>query len=298
MNIGIIGLGYWGKHYIRIVSESKHRLKAICAKTQNTLDKYSTISCNKYIDYKEMFDSEILDSIIIATPANTHFNIINDAIKKNIHILTEKPYTMNLIECNNIGTILKKNTKLMIGHTFLYCSKIEFIKKYITHYMFNKSTSICINFEWTSNRNEKSDENPIYELAIHPISIIFYIFPNIEIIDVKKISTISKNTYFIIIQSNNIIINLNISWKCPEKIRKMVIHNENIKIIFDNISKKESIKICSIDTDSISIPKIEESEPLKEQFNNWINYILFNEEIVSDHSFSCKVIGLCEKILN
>ena len=78
----------------------------------------------------------------------------------------------------------------------------------------------------------------------------------------------------------------------------MVIHNENIKIIFDNISKKESIKICSIDTDSISIPKIEESEPLKEQFNNWINYILFNEEIVSDHSFSCKVIGLCEKILN
>ena len=52
LRIGIIGLGYWGKHYVRIVSKSDRcHLTALCDVFEDTLNKYNYINVDKYINY-------------------------------------------------------------------------------------------------------------------------------------------------------------------------------------------------------------------------------------------------------
>ena len=63
----------------------------------------------------------------------------------------------------------------MIGHTYLYNSKINYIKDFIKK-DFNNVKSIS--FQWTCYGPIRLDTTPIFDLAVHPISILFYLFPN------------------------------------------------------------------------------------------------------------------------
>ena len=147
LRIGIIGLGYWGKHYVRIVSKSDRcHLTALCDVFEDTLNKYNYINVDKYINYKDMFDSGTIDAVVIVTIASLHEQIIKDALKYNLKIFVEKPYTLKYKDCQNIDKLLRKENKLMVGHTYLFNPKINYIKQFIQHSM---PIALTIHFEWT-----------------------------------------------------------------------------------------------------------------------------------------------------
>lgn len=306
MNIGIIGLGYWGKHYVRIVNNSNHNLIAICDLNEKMLQKYNYIKTNFYTNYLDMFEKENLDGIIIVTIAKTHLQIIKDALRYKLKVFVEKPYTLKHIECIEIKKLFDSNTKLMVGHTYLYNSKINYIKEFIKNDLNNVKS---ISFQWTCYGPIRLDTTPIFDLAVHPISIIFYLFPNKIISNVNSIKSSSGNSYFINFKLDDIIVQMNISWASPGKIRTMTINDENTKLIFDDVSNKEPVKILYLNkpnyaTNSqvlvhsdgnVLIPQIQNKEPLTEQFNDWVKYINGEIECYSNHEFSSNIIKLCEK---
>ncbi len=305
MNIAIIGLGYWGKHYVRIVNNSNHNLTAICDLNEKMLKKYEHIKTNFYTNYLDMFNKENLDAVIIVTIAKTHLQIIKDALKYNLKIFVEKPYTLNNSECLEIQNLLNNDTKIMIGHTYLYNSKINYIKEFIKK-DFNNVKSIS--FQWTCYGPIRLDTTPIFDLAVHPISILFYLFPNKNISNVNSIKSSSGNSYFVNFKLDDIIVQMNISWANPGKIRTMTINDENTKLIFDDVSNKEPVRILYLNNPNyntntqtlvhsdgnILIPQIENKEPLTSQFNDWIKYINGEKECYSNHEFSTNIIRLCE----
>ena len=129
LHIGIIGLGYWGKHYARIVSKSERcHLIALCDVFEDTLKKYNYLNVDKYTNYKDMFASGTIDAVVIVTIASLHEQIIKDALEYNLKIFVEKPYTLNYKDCISIGELFEKDTKLIVGHTYLFNPKINYIK--------------------------------------------------------------------------------------------------------------------------------------------------------------------------
>jgi len=310
MKLGIIGLGYWGKHYIRIINNSERAsLTAICDMNVDALSKYDYLNVSKFTDYTEMFKSGEIDGVIIVTIAKTHDTIIKNAIKYNLKIFVEKPYVLTQTLCNEINNLLKPDNKLMVGHTYLFNPKINYIKNFLENDMKNIKS---INFEWTCYGPIREDTTPIFDLAVHPFSILLLLFPNKKITNLSCIRTSSKHTYFVIFKMDEIIISLNISWASPGKRRQMMINNDDCKIIFDDITNVEPIKILykdepnykrqiinAIHTDGhIIIPQVPNSEPLTEQFNHWLDYIENKRECISDEHFSKKIIELCENIEN
>ncbi len=307
MNIAIIGLGYWGKHYVRIVNNSNHNLTAICDLNKKMLKKYEHIKTNFYTNYLDMFNKEPLDAVIIVTIAKTHLQIIKDALKHKLKIFVEKPYTLNNSQCLEIQNLLNNDTKIMIGHTYLYNSKINYIKDFIRKYFKNVKS---VSFQWTCYGPIRLDTTPIFDLAVHPISILFYLFPNKNISNINSIKSSSGNSYFVNFKFDDIIVQMNISWANPGKIRTMTINDENIKMIFDDVSNKEPVKILYVNNPNfksntqmtvhadgnIIIPQIENKEPLTEQFNDWIKYIKGEKECYSNHNFSSKIIKFCESL--
>lgn len=310
MKLGIIGLGYWGKHYIRIINNSERcTLTAICDMNNDVLSKYDYLNISKFTEYAEMFKSGIIDGVIIVTIATTHSTIIKDAINYNLKIFVEKPYVLTDKLCSEINSLLKQENKLMVGHTYLFNPKINYIKNFLENDM--KSIK-SINFEWTCYGPIRADTTPIFDLAVHPFSILLLLFPNKEITNLSCLRTSSKHTYYILFKMSEIIVSLNISWASPGKRRQMMINNDDCKVIFDDVTNIEPIKILYSENSNnttiipnpihadgqVIIPQIQNREPLTDQFNHWLDYIENKCECISDKNFSTEIIKLCETIEN
>lgn len=313
MNIGLIGLGYWGKNYIRLLTTEMHKINfvAICDGNKELLNKYNHLNVKKFNNYNDLFKSGLIDNIIIVTPASTHHKIIKDALKYGLNIFVEKPYTLSYKDCIDINSFIKCDSKLMIGHTHLFNPKIIYIKNYIEQ---NNLNIKSVYMEWTSicSTTAKTDTNVVFDLGIHCFSILLFLFPNGNFDNFHSIKSSSGYSYFITFTINDTIISINLGFSSPGKSRKMIINDDNIKIKFSDTNSKTPVEIYYTDTPTptkniennisqdgnVIIPQIEASHDcLTLQLNNWINYINNEEECISNHIFSTKVIEFCEKCL-
>ena len=98
MRLAVIGTGYWG------------------SKIVDTIKKMN-LPVSQY-DINDNLDAivpSLIDGVIIATPAPTHFNLTKIFLRKGIDCLIEKPVFMNMAEYNEIEPYTAE-AKLMGGH--------------------------------------------------------------------------------------------------------------------------------------------------------------------------------------
>ena len=90
-NVGMIGLGSWGKNIYRNL-EILNVLKKIY--DSNTEHLNNTVTFKKKIadNADEIILSKDIDSIIIASPADTHKNYIIKSLLNNKNVFVEKPW--------------------------------------------------------------------------------------------------------------------------------------------------------------------------------------------------------------
>lgn len=80
LNIGIVEFGYWGKNLVRnfndlntcnvqYVCEKEFKNAELCKKLY---DKINVVN-----NYNTLLEDESIDAIVIATPVDSHFQIIN-----------------------------------------------------------------------------------------------------------------------------------------------------------------------------------------------------------------------------
>ncbi len=114
MNWGIIGMGYMAKKFANSFSSFNNtKLLAIASKSLFKLkkygDKYSISKNYRFNDYDKILLCDEIDNIYISTINNSHFEIINKAIKSKKNILCEKPMVTNYKQASQIINKLRKN---------------------------------------------------------------------------------------------------------------------------------------------------------------------------------------------
>ena len=131
-NIGIIGVGGWGKNHLRVLNEL-NCLKAICDINTNNLDKYtSEYGVLGYTNIDKMLSNEKLDGIIICTPTSTHFEIASKIINSKIPVFVEKPLASSAIEAKELVKISQKNNSfLTVGYIERFNSAVLYLKQLI-----------------------------------------------------------------------------------------------------------------------------------------------------------------------
>lgn len=105
LGVGIIGMGNIGKLHHSYMDEIRGaEIKAVCDINPEKLklksindfdhqieDDVSPESLKKYTNYKEMFDKENLDLVMIAAPHIFHKEMSIEAFERDIHVICEKP---------------------------------------------------------------------------------------------------------------------------------------------------------------------------------------------------------------
>ena len=76
LNIGVAGLGNWGKNVVRCLSRAKHAtLSAICDSDPQRLNAQLALypSTRGYLSFDELLADDTIDAIALVTPAPAHF---------------------------------------------------------------------------------------------------------------------------------------------------------------------------------------------------------------------------------
>ena len=320
LQIGLIGVGYWGKNYLRLLSQlSAGTLVAVCdIQSEQTSQKITSQGWKGafYTNVADFLKHPHLQAVVIATPTSTHFPIVLACLLAKKHVLCEKPLTTSSMEAKQLEIVAKDNdVTLMVGHTYLFNPSVRKIKEYVETGCLGKIHTIYMTrTNWGPIRE---DVDVIWDLATHDVSILMYLldeFPS-QIhsagsrsisVDKNQIDTCFMTSTF----SCGVIAHIHVSWVDPGKTRKICIVGTHKKLVFDDMNPQGPITIYEIakkDTPvfeigavymdgNITIPHIASAEPLKTEVLEWIESIQLKIKPLSDASFAVDVVSFLEQM--
>lgn len=306
INIAMVGLGYWGPNLLRNFSElSGCKVKACCDLNENILNKVKTqypgISTTK--SYSSLLDDPEIHAVIIATSAVTHHDLAKEAILRGKHVFVEKPLTLDVPKAEELVKLAQQNkVKLMVGHLMEYHPAIDMLKEIV------KSGELGDIFYLYSQRVNlgkiRKDENALWSLAPHDISIIMYLL-EAEPLDVSArgqayLQKGVEDVVFVNLQfPNKIMAHIQLSWLDPHKIRRTTIVGSKKMAVFDDMDPAEMIRIydkgvesnqayssfgeaLSLRFGNITIPYVKMTEPLRLECQHFLDCIQNDKQPRSD----------------
>ena len=239
MRICLIGYGYWGKNLARVFGKD---LVAICDNDQDNLNKAKKLYDVKYFSNKdELYQSDLdYDTVAIATKADTHFELATIFLIAGKNIWLEKPACIKTKDIEYL-TKIRKDSKVFVDHTFVYHPAIQKIKT------IDIGTPLYYDSHRISLGLFQNDVDAILDLAIHDLSIIDYLYPDLvldkrSIIKNNHINDKANQSILNLKFTNNFTSTINVNWVSPVKKREIILAGSNSSIVFDDISV-EKVKV-------------------------------------------------------
>lgn len=186
------------KPHLELEKEGTAKLVAVCDVDTSRFEKKMEInmggsdtglpeSVKRYTDYKEMLEKEDIDMVDICVPTFLHAEISNYALKAGVHVLCEKPMSLNYDLCQTmIETAKDTGKKLMIGQCLRFDNSYLYLKELLESGKYGKPISGVFNRlstkpDWGWENwflNYERSGGAILDMQIHDTDIIRYIFGN------------------------------------------------------------------------------------------------------------------------
>jgi UDP-2-acetamido-3-amino-2,3-dideoxy-glucuronate N-acetyltransferase len=173
--VAVVGSGYWGKNLVRNFDELGV-LHTICDNNPGTLKSFQEKYPDKQFQtsLEAVLQNPVIDAVVIATPAETHFELAKRTLSADKHTFVEKPLALVGGEAEELHRIaLNRNLKLMVGHILLYHPAIIKLKEIIDSGELGK-----INYIYSNRLNLgkfRIEENILWSFAPHDISVILHL---------------------------------------------------------------------------------------------------------------------------
>lgn len=247
-------------------------------------------------DYKEILQDKKIDAICIAAPTNLHYQITKEALEHDKHVLCEKPLALTPGECDDLKQLAqKKKRNLMVGHVFVFNAGIVRLKEYVQSGELGKI--YYAHSERTNLGPFRYDVNALWDLAPHDISIFNYLFNSAPVTvsarGQKCLGTTLEDLAFATLEyPDNVLVNVHVSWLDPKKVRQITIVGDKKMVVWDDLDNEGPVKLYDKHVErtttfyetygefqllskdgSITIPKVNASEPLKAQGQYFIDCI-------------------------
>ena len=248
--IAQIGCGYWGQNLLRNFVACKRCVVKYVVEISPERRKYVKENYPEITvidDIQTIIADKEVDAVVIATLANTHYDLAKIMLKANKHIFVEKPLSMSVAEAEELVKLsIEKEKKVCVGHTFIYSDAVRKIKGYIDkgdlgeiYYVFSQRLNLG---------KVRQDVNVMWNLAPHDISIVLYWFGE------KPKSVLARGLTFLQKEIEDVVfidlkfptgkaVHIYESWLSPCKVRQMVIVGSKKMIVYDDTLTDSKITI-------------------------------------------------------
>ncbi|MDI6717046.1 MAG: Gfo/Idh/MocA family oxidoreductase [Actinomycetota bacterium] len=319
VNIGVIGYGYWGPNLVRNFYQiAESNLTFVCDLNPDNLKKvralYPKVEVTKDVD--DVLNNSSIDAVVIATSAITHYELAKKALLAGKHIMVEKPLTLSSKTSRDlIETAERQGCILMVGHLLVYHPAIEYIKKLV-----DSGSLGDIHYLYTQRLNlgqVRTDENALWDLAPHDISLIFHLVSGKEPVSVsaRGASYITQGIEDVVFCSvaleGGAMAHIHVSWLDPHKIRKLTVVGNKKMAVFDDMESSEKVRIYDKGVDinpdyrsygedltlrfgDIVTPSIKMKEPLRAECEHFIECVKTGKRPRSDGYDGLRVVKVLE----
>lgn len=177
-----------------------------------------------YPNVDDALKNEKIDAIYITTPTFAHAQILETAMKKNIHVFVEKPVTLNAEQIKKLRSIQTKSI-VQVGYTLLYTRTFMELKRIIEDKRYGNIISFSAKFSHGEVLEAKKGWMFVKKLSgggvlMNPgphlfsiLNLLFGVPTEILNAEVKKIySTEVEDEAHLELEYKNIRGNVSISW--------------------------------------------------------------------------------------
>lgn len=240
--VAVIGCGYWGKNLVR----NFHRLGALAAVCDATPTGRATAAeiapqVPVVADPDEVLRGGA-SGVVIATPAETHYEIASRALRAGKDVFVEKPLALTFEQGAALVRLAEESKAvLMVGHVLEYHPAIVRMRELVESGELGRVRYI------SSNRlnlgKVRREENILWSFAPHDIAIILrltgampfqvaalggsYVQPNIADVTVTHL-----------LFDNGVRAHVYVSWLHPFKEQRLVVIGSKKMASFDDVTKR------------------------------------------------------------
>jgi predicted dehydrogenase len=279
--IGVVGLGYWGPNLARNFSELGE-LSWLCDLNDGLRSSFQARYPQATMtgSFDELLASDV-EGIVIATPVPSHYELAKRALAAGKHVMVEKPPAMKAAEIDELVALAaERDLALMPGHLLLYHPAVRKLKTLIDAGELGEV--LCIYGNRQNLGIVRTNENALWSLGVHDLSVILYLFdeePEEAVAHGRDFLTSGvEDVVFCYLRfPSGKIAHMHLSWLDPHKMRRLTVVGREKMVVFDDMELDRKVTVYDKApwkrTDSygewqtrsgdIFIPKISTDEPLK-----------------------------------
>lgn len=240
--IAIIGCGYWGKNLVR----NFHALGALSSVCDVTLAGQATAQklapgIAVYADPERIFASDVA-GVVIATPAETHFALAEQALLAGKDVFVEKPLSLTFEHGSRLVRLATEHNRiLMVGHVLEYHPGIVALYDLVQRgvlgtiqYIYSNRLSLGI---------IRREENILWSFAPHDIAVILRLAGALpfEVVccgGTYVQANIADVTMTNLLFDNGVRAHIHVSWLHPFKEQRLVVIGNRKMAVFDDVAKQ------------------------------------------------------------
>jgi predicted dehydrogenase len=267
-SVAVVGCGYWGKNLVRNFHQLES-LALVCDTTEQGRLTAAQLAPRVELtaDFAAVLRSNV-SGVVIATPAETHYELSRRALEAGKDVLVEKPMALDQGHAADLLRLAERHQRiLMVGHVLEYHPAIVRLRELVESGELGNIRYIYSNR--LSLGKIRREENILWSFAPHDIAIILrllgsmpfqvvacggsYLQPNIADVTVTNL-----------LFDNGVRAHIYVSWLHPFKEHRLVIVGSKKMASFDDVAKKLVLynQHVQLGSNGESVPVRGEGEPV------------------------------------
>jgi UDP-2-acetamido-3-amino-2,3-dideoxy-glucuronate N-acetyltransferase len=310
MKIAIIGAGHWGENLVRVVRQMG-ALDRVCDsrpdRRQQLEAKYPDIRFDSSFD--AILDDSTIGGVMVATPAETHYQIAKALLEAGKDVFVEKPLALRCEEAEKLMALAEREHRiLMVGHLLEFHPAITRLQEMVENGELGRLEYIY------SNRLNlgkiRREENALWSFAPHDISVILLLLKQLPIqVTATGGSYLQPNiadvTVSTMLFDRGVRAHLFVSWLHPYKEQKLVVVGEHRMAVFDDIRPADKLQIFDKKIDFVDgqfiaerptprAVQISPSEPLRLECEHFLECMRTRQSPKTDGADAWRVLKVLE----
>jgi predicted dehydrogenase len=135
VNVGVVGLGYWGPNLARNFDAlAGCELAWLCDGREDVRARFAATYPTARVtgDLEDLLADDALDAIVLATPVPTHAELAVRVLEAGKHCFVEKPLATTVADAERAVEAAQRSGKiLMVGHLLQYHPGVNKLKELV-----------------------------------------------------------------------------------------------------------------------------------------------------------------------
>lgn len=167
LRIGIAGAGHFGRfHALKVAANPRAALAGLYdPRTERAESVGREAGRAPSLPFDRLLEAS--DALIIAAPAEAHFELATQALEAGRHVLVEKPIAATLEQADHLASLARRHGKvLQVGHLLRYSAEHRAISSRIQRPLYIDATRIA------PFKPRGTDVSVILDLMIHDLDLV------------------------------------------------------------------------------------------------------------------------------